>query len=503
MPKNTISDLPRAAGYTSLVERYGLQVIPHWHRSAVSTRTTHKIQVAEGQTEETFPAKYWPGESLGEHLEFALKYDGTNLGILSSIFEAASPDELLCHIRSKPTGSYARRLWFLYELLTGKRLGLSDLKQGNYADLLDPEEYYTIPSPRRVSRQRINDNLLGGRDLCPLLRRTPTLRRFEKIDFSRRCRKILTDYSRDLRKRALNYLYTKETKSSFEIEHVKPDATRTQRFMAALQLAEREDFCEKSRLVELHNRVVDPRFRASDYRTSQNYVGETITWQREKIHFAGPKPQDVESLMRGLIASHLRMQGGSVSPVAHAATIAYGFVFIHPFEDGNGRIHRFLIHNILSRRGFVPRGLMFPVSAAMLKDPVGYDSSLEAFSIPLMPLIDYELDEDGRMNVRNDTSRWYRYPDLTTQTEALFRFIERTVDVELAEELSYLAKYDEAKERLGEIVDLPDRKVDLFIRFCLQSRGRLSMRRRSSLYGFLSDLEIAKMEKVVKRVYGL
>ena len=53
--------------------------------------------------------------------------------------------------------------------------------------------------------------------------------------------------------------------------------------------------------------------------------------------------------------------------VIHAAAIGYGFVFLHPFEDGNGRIHRFLIHNILARRGFTPADVMAPVSATMLK----------------------------------------------------------------------------------------------------------------------------------------
>jgi Fic family protein len=47
-------------------------------------------------------------------------------------------------------------------------------------------------------------------------------------------------------------------------------------------------------------------------------------------------------------------------------------------QDGNGRIHRFLIHNILARRKFTPEGLMFPVSAVMLKNPADYDASLEA-----------------------------------------------------------------------------------------------------------------------------
>jgi hypothetical protein len=35
-------------------------------------------------------------------------------------------------------------------------------------------------------------------------------------------------------------------------------------------------------LIEVQNRIVDTRFRDFDYRLSQNYVGETVAWQKEK-----------------------------------------------------------------------------------------------------------------------------------------------------------------------------------------------------------------------------
>ena len=104
---------------------------------------------------------------------------------------------------------------------------------------------------------------------------------------------------------------------------------------------------------------------------------------------------------------------------------------------------------------------MFPVSASMLKDLAGYDASLEAFSRPLMALVEYALDEEGRMTVENDTARWYRYIDMTPQVESLFRFIERTIESELVEELAFLANYDRTKKAIQEIVDMPDRQIDL------------------------------------------
>jgi len=49
---------------------------------------------------------------------------------------------------------------------------------------------------------------------------------------------------------------------------------------------------------------------------------------------------------------------------------------------------------------------------------------------------------------------------------------------------------------------MPDRKIDLFIRFCLQNNGRLSARKRSSQFDFLSDEEVAGIEQAVRAAYG-
>ena len=113
-----------------------------------------------------------------------------------------------------------------------------------------------------------------------------------------------------------------------------------------------------------------------------------------------------------------------------------------------------------------------------------------------------EAIEDGRMTVHNDTAIWYRYIDMTPQAEALFRFIEHTIDTELTSELAFLANYDNTKKAIQEIVDMPDQKIDLFIRFCLQNNGRLSALKRASHFNFLTNEEISSLEQAVQSTYG-
>ncbi|MDM8537974.1 Fic family protein [Desulfobacterales bacterium HSG17] len=492
----------RPAGYAYLLEKLELIGMPHWHTSSVSSTGTHKSKVQDSAIEDIYPIRYWPGEKIGDHLEFALKYDGINLSLLTRIFEHSSQDELTEYIKSKPTGKYARRIWFFYEFLTGKQLPVDDVTSGNYFDALETKKYYTVANGEKSRRHRIVNNILGPKSFCPIIRRTEMLSKMESADLRKRCEDIVTAYPPELLHRALSYLYNKETKSSFKIEHIRPSASRTEIFIASLGLAEKEDFCEKKLLIELQNRIVDPRFKDSDYRVSQNYVGQTVAYQKENLHFICPKPEDLPDLMSGLIESHKRMKKGNVSAVIHAAAIAYGFVFLHPFDDGNGRIHRFLIHNILSIQEMVPRGLMFPVSAVMLKNPADYDASLEAFSLPLLQLIDYQLDKMGQMIVENNTACWYQYMEMTSQAEALYEFVNKTIEEELVEELNFLANYDNTRKAIQDIIDMPDRLIDLFIQLCLQNNGKLSVRKKSAHFDFLTNEELAAMEQAVRNGYN-
>lgn len=292
-------------------------------------------------------------------------------------------------------------------------------------------------------------------------------------------------------------------KSSFEIEHIKPSTSRTDKFISLLRFAEWKDFCKKKLLIGLQNNIVDPRFKDADYRTTQNYVGQTVSYQKEIIHYICPKPNDLPELMQGLLDSHQFMKTGNVSSVIHAAVIAYGFVFLHPFEDGNGRIHRFLIHNIFSIQGMIPKGLMFPVSAVMLKNPAHYDNSLETFSRPLMQFINYSLDDEGQMTVFNETAFLFRYMDMTAQAEALYDFVNMTIENELVEELNFLANYDFTKKAIQNIIDMQDRLIDLFIKFSLQNNGNISAKKRETYFDFLTDEELSKMEQIVRNGYKL
>lgn len=454
---------------------------------------------------DVFPKSYWPGESVVGHLEFALKYDGVSLAVLFGVFsgfDEAQKAEFVDWILSKPTGKYARRAWFLFEFLMDEKLeAIGDLKKGSYVSLLDESMYVGLPDPPRVSRYRIFNNLLGGRDFCPVVRRTPAIAAFAGRDLKEEFDSVVSGFSRGLLERGIAYLYTAETKSSFQIEDEVPSRSKTHKFVGILERAQVEDYLDKERLVELQNTIVDERFCESDYRQVQNYVGQTIHFGRERIHYVCPHPDDVPGLMHGLGQVHQFMGSGDVLPLIHAAIVAYGFVFIHPFEDGNGRIHRFLIHNVLQLRGAVPQGMIFPVSATMLKYPKLYAESLESYSNPMLPLMDYELDEDGRMELRTPRTELFQFMDLTAQVEALAQFVDTTLKEQVAQELQYLESYDEAREEIEKIVQLPDRLLNLFIKNCTQNSGRLSTNKQKRYFSELTDDELDRMQAVIQRVY--
>lgn len=119
-----------------------------------------------------FPSKYWPGDSIFNHLEFIFKYDYINLTLLYRIFLYINKSELTKFIEDKKQGRYVRILWFLYEFLTGEKLDITGLSSGNYIDLLDNNKYFTSNKIEKKSRQRVNVNFLGNDKFCPIVRKS-------------------------------------------------------------------------------------------------------------------------------------------------------------------------------------------------------------------------------------------------------------------------------------------------------------------------------------------
>ncbi len=490
----------KPVGYGELVRRYFLDVIPHYVKSFIAEKGRRKTVIEGYWRTEIYTKRYDPGDNLENHLTFALKFEGINLEILNALFSVVDHKALERFIKETPTGKYARKIWFLYEYLMGKELDLDSTKVTNYVDLLDQTKYYTAKGiPHR--RQKVTDNLLGDRRFCPMVRHTDNLKNFIDLQLDKKGMKVVGNYPEEVLRRAVSYLFTRETKSSFEIERATPDQKRAARFVELLRIADDREFFNKPSLVELQQATVDERFANHDFRTEQNYVGQTVSFGNELVDFVAPKPEDIPELMEGMFYAYKRMMSSAVHPVVIAAAISFGFVFIHPFDDGNGRIHRFLVHNILAKRRFTPQGLIFPISATMLRKIKEYYEMLELFSEPLLPLLDFELDSDGRMKVKNETGIHYKYIDMTAIAERLFGLIQDTIEKELVSELDFILDYDKAKLTIRDIVDMPDQLIDLFIRLCIENNGSLSKNKRKAKFEQLTNGEVAQMEECVSNAF--
>lgn len=429
------------------------------------------------------------------HLSFALKHEPLDLAVIDRAMEKIDTKTLESHF-GKHLGRYERKIGFYYEFLTGQDLDVPKITTGNYVDLLDAEEYFTAPEEKN-KKWRINNNLLGTREFCPVVRKTLRLKEFVAKDFDVKVRNLMSSYPSSIILRANQYLCLKETRSSFLIEREEPKGDRIQRFVQTLQRMKTLSVLTKEDLIRIQNMIVGRRFASKDYRADQNYVGERLGNGTDIVHYIPPSPDSVPSMMKGLLDTMSRIRK-HVHPVIQAAGISFGFVFIHPFDDGNGRIHRFLIQEILARENFTPENAIFPVSAHILNDMADYDKCLGVFSEKVMEISQYDIDAEGVVFKRNDTDFLCRYFDATAMAEYLFKVIEETLEVDIPAELDYLLRYERAKKEMQTIVDMPDNKIDLFIQVCRQNDGILSGSKRKKLFPILSDDEVARLARTVK-----
>lgn len=474
-------------GYQWLAHTYACQPIQPFNVRSAIGRTRSSIQTMDVK-HEIYTESYRPEATLAGQLTFAFRYEGIHLEFLSRLFglPAVKP-ELEAWVRREPTGAYARRAGFLYEWLTANRLDAPDLTRSNYVDALNPDDFLTgatINNPR----WRVRDNLPGNRDFCPLVRRDEAVKGAERYDLDAAIRRLENDFGADLLQRSTVWLTIKESRASFLIEREQEQEDRIRRFAVVMETecGRHDDPFAAATLELLQRGILGEQALRYGIRRSPVYVGHSSRYQ-PVVDYIAPHWEQVNPMLSGLSCHLHRTQGAS--SLIRAATAAFGFVYLHPMADGNGRISRFLVNDILRRDGMLQPPWILPVSATIThstRNRADYDRVLEVFSRPLMQRFadrfrfgEMTTGEDGipynfHFDGYDEALPAWRYPDLTRHAVYLARVVEETLEHEMREEATFLRAHDRARTAVKCVLEMPDPELDRIIRSVQQNGGTVS-----------------------------
>jgi Fic family protein len=462
---------------------------------------TEKHQRYDRGLWKVFTIRHKPNDDIKSHIVFALKYEALDLYILKKIFELTGKEVVLRMLDEEPTSQYSKRAWFLYEWLLDEKLDVQDLNRGSYIEIVDATIQFTGQSVNST-RHRVRNNLPGTPDYCPMIRKTEKLENYIQKNFSKAIETGLGKKDKNLIKRTAAFLLLKDSKASFAIEGEYPPNLRARNWGKAIGQSGKTPLTvlEIERLQDIV--IGNKKLKYMGIRKGEGFIGEhdrdSFTPMPDHI---SARAKDLPSLMKGVLDTNGILQQAGYDPVLAAATIAFGFVFIHPLSDGNGRIHRYFIHHILTKMGYTKRGMIFPISSAILDRIDEYQDILEHFSSQRVDLIEWKETTDHNVEILNETIDLYRYFDLTKQAEFLYECVEDTIEKIIPAELNYLEKYDRMTQFVNDHTTLPNTKVDLLIKFLDQNEGKLSKKKREKQFEELGNKEIRILEEAFQEIF--
>lgn len=483
-------------GYAHLIDTLKLNVLPLARPAFASSSANRRI---DSETRILFPSGVAIENTLVGHLEFALRHEGVNLEVIDAVFEHLPAGDLIARLQATPTGEHIRRACFLWEWLTGGELNPGVTVKGGYVDLFPEDVYYTATQSTRAPHFRVRNNALGTPEFCPIVRRAavpqdPPLP--ELLQEAQRTLDAVDDP--ELYRRALAYLYLSETRGSYAIESETPSSDKQERFVQLLKRAGEPGKVTEEWLVKLQNVIVrDAYSHETSYRTKQNWLEEGSG----RISFIPAPIEELSRIMQGWEA-FINDEKRCTDVLVKAACTAFGFVYLHPFLDGNGRLHRFLIQHVLARSALMAPETVIPVSAVIEQNIPAYHAVLTAFSRPVTRLWNYRRsDNNDPFILRAPNSRSYRFFEADREVAFLHAMIKQAVQQEIPRELAWLEGYDLAFSKLNNELDLPQKDLSTLIRMIQSNKGTLSANRRKQYYYFPEKV-LNRIEEVVREAFG-
>jgi Fic family protein len=132
------------------------------------------------------------------------------------------------------------------------------------------------------------------------------------------------------------------------------------------------------------------------FRPNQNWLRNALPGALGVTYL--PPPPDLMMSLMDQIMDLANSTNSGIDPLILGALVSFGFVFTHPFMDGNGRLSRFLFHKVVCGHGLLPNGLVLPVSVAMKRHEDRYLQVLQTFSKPARALWQVTAIDDVRID---------------------------------------------------------------------------------------------------------
>lgn len=493
-------------GYEALVRKYQLRV-PPLRRVFVATERTLESRVLNADGEELIELplqRISDTESLVGQLTFALKREHLNLTVLGALFERREVLEgVQAWLEDKPSSKYSRMAAHLATWLTDHEFTYSLPAGSPRVPLLDPKLYVTgpaVPDPKFG----VSNNLLGDRYFSPLIRRTDKLQSLLAAGLAGKVTDAFRHIEPEMLSRAVDYLYLSETRSTYNIEDEIPDNNRAAKFRRLLEQAGEPGALTEEQLCQWQSQIVSALGTEYEFRSTQNWLSRSGRL-RNIADFIPPPPEQVRPMMAAVSKIASWASTGQLDPVLAAATASFGLVYVHPFLDGNGRLHRFLLHHILRQSGFTPAGVVLPLSSRMQKQLDRYSALLKSYSRPRTELLEYMLDSDSAtILVRTAQPLWlYAYFDATDLCEFILECCKVCVEEDLLTEVVYLRAHDATVKDLEAWLDMRQSALNALIDIIVQGNGTLSKsKRKHKLVEGLSDEQIDRIEKTVSEHFA-
>ena len=319
-------------GYTFLVQKCAPgTIVPRV--SAETAPVKRKIQkdgrllVPTGSFLET--------DDLLAHIAFAISHEGINMQILAQVLPLVKAADMQLFVEAKPTSLVSRRTGWLWELFTGRLLDFKTTAS-KYEPLFDPKRYLTRENGERSPKWKIIFNGLGTSKWCATVERTLTIEKCVTSSILERVAEWFTSIGQLNAERALGWAYLNETKGSFELEKEAISASKAERFARLLRHAPEKRSLTEDYLCELQNEIVsNPYAEAYSYRTQQNWLANGLG--ASAVTYVPPTPDQIDGLMTDWQEATDQLSKAT-DPIVAAAIVSFGFVYLHPFMDGNGRL---------------------------------------------------------------------------------------------------------------------------------------------------------------------